>query len=300
MTTFSDTLLYPVKRKLSIYEKENVPTTKGRAFVMPGLPGTSSRDRTEVEELITRGYYGSDIIAIEKENTIALALYEHYHDDIQVHRGSAREHLQNTRNKFSYVHLDFCTELKEEETNTIFSTIGKLDAISRLRVTVCDTRRAGSNRGAGGYGKEVRLNVLLPFLEHCQTLDEQHRDRWNDIVENVVRSEDPIQLIGMVFLFAHFFGITFDDFYADCISARQNLFPSISPFMVIKNWSAWAYKEPTGSYNMASTWIDLYQIPDLLIADQQWKIDYVFNYVKDSISQIHSYNALLQAEGEYS
>lgn len=290
---FCDTLVHQVKRKLSEYEKESAPTSEGRAFILPSLPPTQSRHRSEVEELISIGYYHSDIIGVESDLDIAIALDEHYCDFIQVHYTTAEDHLNATKSKFSYIHLDFCSELKAEEAMAILATKNAVGGVSRIRVTVSNQNWSGKTKGAGKYGKEIREEIILPFLHSAALIDKENTERWFELTEQVKVSDDPTQIISFLFLMTHFFGLNFYDYYIN-----NTNFPEVNGNHIVKNISRWSYKEDENNWTMATVWVDLYASFEYAPPDPKWVLEYVYDYCYETFSQIVSYNAMLQAEGD--
>lgn len=252
MTAWSETLR-PVKRALSNFEKSSfpVPLRPGRFLILPAQP------KTEIEELITIGADYGDIVAIEREQANADQLYEYYFDLLQVHWIEVSAFIERARtNEYSYVHLDYCGHMKDDEVGAIAATARILAPQSRVRVSLLRNRKTAPTER---FEAMIRENMLLPLVGALAAADP--RLGWEELMASFSDSSDTTQLVAAVCLLSHFFGI--DPWvYADQAASGDTTVPPVMGQHWIYNVQRWHYHEAGHPGAMETVWLDMMHRPE--------------------------------------
>jgi hypothetical protein len=249
---WTDTL-HPVKRALSIFEKSSFPVASrpGKYLLLPAEPNT------EIEELLDIGVDARDVYAIEKEQVLADQLYDHYFDQVTVHWIDALSYLERASlGSYSYIHLDFCGHFKEEEVAAVISSSQALAPHSRLRVSLLRNRKVTATTQFESFLREA---MGVPLLEQLARTDE--RLGWGEVIGNFRTSEDTTQIVAVLVLLAHFFGVNPWE-YADANVGASKELPPINGRHWIYNIQHWVYSEPGAHAAMETVWFDMMELPE--------------------------------------
>lgn len=92
----------PIKRSLSLYEKQNLPNITGRALLLPAEPNT------EIEELVDAGVDPWKITCVEQDPDAAAMLRAAYGDYVNLFEGDVFDIASRylARGQYGYIHLD--------------------------------------------------------------------------------------------------------------------------------------------------------------------------------------------------
>jgi len=246
-------VLHSLKRSLSVdRDKITIPNVHGKALIFPGNPPQRNSDRGEVQELIEVGFDPSYIRCLEEKEDIADNLSDYYIDDVFILFEKAIDFLNKTRSTFSYVHLDFCQHLKENEIETIDSLQGKMDSISRIRTSV------STNRGKSKQiDKEhiIRTKIMIPFVEMC--FDSFNLD-WDLIRSKLNESNRSSHIIGFIYLINHYFDMSLEDminWIDTCKSNQESKLPPHNGQFNLSNLTQFTYHQ--NGTTMETIWVDL-------------------------------------------
>lgn len=277
-THWNSTILHGVKRELSKFEKDSLPTHHGHALILPGVPGT------EVEELHARGYDLRQIHAVEHDQTLADALYEHYFDLVQVHWLEVEEFLRRSQHQFSYMHLDYCSQLKEEiELLGVEATTTKLDEVARIRVSSLASRRSAAQRHTEASWHEHIFDNLCALGE---TLDIPARaSGWARLRATLAANRwHTTQTLGGILVLNHFFGVDLRSFVNECLRQHPYL-PAVQGTHMPIAYHAYRYHEPNvnGRNVMYTMWMDWRSLPPQFVHSAQdpshsnrWALDVLY------------------------
>lgn len=277
-TSWNSTILHGVKRELSKFEKDTLPTHAGHALVLPGAPGT------EIEELHARGYDLRHIHAVEQDQALADALYEHYFDLVQVHWLEIGEFLSRAHSRFSYIHLDYCSQVKEEtELLGVEATTEKLDEVARIRVSSLASRRAAAQRQTEAGWHEHIFDNLCALGE---ALDIPARvPAWTRLRVTLAAGRyHTTQTLAGILVLNHFFGIDLRSFVNECLRHHPYL-PAISGTHMPVAYHAYRYHEPNynGRNVMYTMWMDWRELPPQFFPTTQdpshsnrWALDVLY------------------------
>lgn len=288
-------VIHHTKRQLSRYEKRFLPTYDHRAFLMPGHPPRRNTHVSEIDELLEAGYEGMQIVGIENDPNIAEELYDHYRDSVQIHLGEARDHLLTSSSYFSYMHFDFCQQFSNEQVATIAAWQGRLATIAHIRVSLSTTRRQSQQLE---YERALRHNILVPFLISAANLEEQyshpHPERWEALLP-LLNNDDSTQLVGILMLFNHVFGITFEQ-YIDLCGLDAPVFPAMRGQHFLANVQRFSYREATGHTSMSTIWADCFPLHSHTIPDQRWALNLVYNFCLSLTGELYPFTPAIFME----
>lgn len=247
-SSWNDRTLHHLKRELSRLEKRRLrpAVVNGKAVVMPGCPNT------EVEELLSHGFDPRNIFAIESEQSIADALYDHYWDQINVHWEEIGAWLQRARNSYSYIHLDYCGHLKDRELEGIEYAYAKLAPQSHFRISTLISRR-----GTTQVQREIMITerILGPLVE---VLSETHPSyEWNDWYQSLRPNlADSTIAIAAIVIMNAFFGINWYE-YTDTCAQRGAFVPNFEGAHRIVDIARFQYSENGNGQVMNTVWFSL-------------------------------------------
>lgn len=243
-----------LKRRLSQHEKASLLPVhaQGRALVMPGAP------HTEIEELVARGFVQASIHGIDHDATAAEELYDYYWDTCPIHYGEIGNWLSQTKRPFSYIHYDFMGQFKETELHALQASLGKLEPVSRIRVSTLRSRRHDAQYD---FEDLLRRQMLIRLLDACGQNDDQHRDIWAEAVAAIqADGADTTQLIAVILLLNHFFGVNAWEYSDGAVIDAQGDLPEAKGTHVISNISRYSYNEFGNAARMMTMWVDLIPI----------------------------------------
>lgn len=245
--------LYPVKRALSQYEKSSLLDAhlRHRALILPGSPGT------EVEELIKVGFGPRQIIALERDPTLARALFTHYVDEVQVIQSELYDAIPFLRGTYSYVHLDFCGMLNDHEIACIERIRRVVASEARLRVTLTRARKTPVMEKRE---RDLLLDSLgqLIFAARSEDLI-MHHSRWIHIYDAIFDTEfDPATaLIGTMFICNYFFRCS----VFDVVCQHENVPELGDEFACVTRLHRFHYLEPHSKTPMSTLYADIERWP---------------------------------------
>lgn len=154
-----DPILHSNKRALSRFEKQWLPTTAGRALLLPSHPPKHNQVG-EVEELIAAGYEPLSIVGVERDPEIADSLYRHYLDTCQIHLDEVADFcVKTTSRNYTYIHLDFCSQFNVEVIDALIASRNCF-AGGRLRITVCISRCGPPQRT---FERKIQDHIVAPL-----------------------------------------------------------------------------------------------------------------------------------------
>lgn len=251
MTAWSETLR-PVKRHLSVYEKSSFPVDRrpGKFLILPATPGT------EVEELVGIGADYRDIVAIEKDQAAADGLYEYYFDQLHVHWIDVGSFIERAHSgEYSYVHLDYCGHMKDDEVAAIAATARILAPQSRLRVSLFRNRKTAKQ---DAFESMIRDSMLIPLIKCLASADP--RLGWEELEASFKDSSDTTQLVATICLLSHFFNC--DPWaFADQAATGNMEVPPVKGNHWIYNIQRWLYHEAGNPSAMETVWLDMMHRP---------------------------------------
>lgn len=261
---WADRYLRGVKRDLSRYEKETaVPSSGAKAMIMPSCPNT------EVEELIAVGYRPEQIFCVEREQTLADALLEHYWDSVHVHWDEVGHFLERAVGPFSYLHLDYCGHLLHDELAGIEAAHMKLAAYARLRVSLLRVRQRDTTRD---YEHLLAENILVRLAAVCQSRD-RYESRWDTYLDALIDG-DTTQIVLGIWLLNHLFGLGVWE-YADRCTVQGDYLPEVNGTHILTNIRRFTYNEVGGRSPMYTVWCDAAPLRTDVSNDPQWVVDEV-------------------------
>lgn len=276
---WSDPYLRGVKRQISAFEKRSVPTTLGRAVVMPGEPPARETEIGEVEELRQAGFDPMYIFGVEREQALAVELYKYYYDTCHIHWEEVGEFLLSAQLPFSYIHLDFTSQLKQDELEAIQSWMGKVDRIARLRVSVVSTRRQDHQIEYEQMLRRTTIGNLCHQASVCE--DGPGEGRFAKIWDSVASSTDTTQILTAVMLLNFLFGINAMTYGDLCVVGQEdgkNTLPRVRGTHRLTNITRFMYSEPTGHHQMFTLWCDLVPLQLATVPDEQsWVLNEMAN-----------------------
>lgn len=239
--------LRPIKRSLSAMEKDTFPIAHrpGKILLLPAEPGT------EVDEFIALGADPRNIMCVERTQDSADRLYEHYFDRCSVHWIDLNSFIERAESDaYSYAHLDYCGFLSEYELGAICGTARILAPHARLRVSLMVNRKTSSTVN---YENMIRNTMVLPLIE---LLSESEKGLgWDEVAEEFANSTDTTQLVAVVTILSHMFGVQPWDF-ADMVAGSKVL-PAMEGKHWIYNVQRWQYHEPGHPPVMETIWMDM-------------------------------------------
>lgn len=261
--TWANDNLHSVKRSLSVYEKSSITPqiASGSAIVMPAVP------KTEIEELLAFGFNPRFIHAIEADQELADRLHGYYWDEVSVYLEEISVWLQRSKStNFSYCHLDFCGHLKDQEKTAIVYALKRLDAQSRLRVSLLVSRKQEDQHDHEAY---ITFSTLGNIFSACIEMSEIYApDLTADfnlykqqILEYARNTFDPTYALTGIVLVNRCFGIDWKEYADQCATAKpyipekfQSIFTNIQRF---------EYREEGGYQTMSTAWFDFRKILEL-------------------------------------
>lgn len=287
---FTNPVLNSIKRNLSIWEKNSVPSISGRQLIMPGAISETEDHESEVEEMIDRGFNPLGIVCVERDADIAEQFYSTYIDGPPIHIGDVGWFLSTSRCKYSYIHLDFCTQLKEEsEMQCIAFTKDSLDTVARLRVTVSNQRL---NRVHQDKLLRIRNEVMIGFIHSASEKDLDNPKRWLHLINEIRSNTEPTQIIAFIYLITHFFGVDYMT-YDNICKMDKAYFPEVQGNHIISSLQRWKYTNR--NTNMETIWADFFTFDNSLIANNlTWVLNHVYGYFLEMISEQFTFNPELQ------
>lgn len=244
--------LYPVKRALSRYEKSSLSELHRlhRALILPASMGT------EVEELIEVGFDPRQIIAVERDPELARELFSHYVDDVQVILAELRHVIPHLRGKYSYVHLDFCGMLNDDELFCIESLRRVVASHARLRVTLTRARKAFTMEKRE---RDLLLDSLGQLIYAARSEDiATNQLRWVEVYDTIFNSDfDTTALVGAIFVCNYFFSKSVVD-----IAADNTYLPELGDeFSMVTSFHRFQYIEPNSKSPMSTLYVDIERWP---------------------------------------
>lgn len=270
---WSDTDIHFAKRRLSVAEKVTVPTSEGKALVMPGAPGT------EIEELVAVGFNPALIYGIEEDEQTADALHMCYWDTSPIYCDEVGYWLSLARSKFSYVHLDYCGQITKDRLASIEHTMQRLAPVARLRISVFGSRRGANIRN---FENDVIDATVLTLLEYIAQNYVSRSSEALDLHEYFANLDfqDPSSVVAMVAFVNHVMGIHWH-MIADIIKETHSLPKSRGEHQV---HSVRRYRYVTDRSLMYTTWLDLMPISHSQFSnDESWLVDEILRYVKQLV-----------------
>lgn len=261
-----NTDLYPIKRALSRFEKSSLHSGHQihRALVLPGSPGG------EVEELIEVGFDTRQIIAVERDRELANTLFTHYVDDVQVIHAELHDVIRYLRGTYSYVHLDFCGMLNDDEMYCIDQLRNVVASQARLRVTLTRARKAPAMEQRE---RDLYHDLLGALIYSARNVDvAHHQTRWVDVYERLFDNAfDATALVGAMFVVNYFFGMSVTSF----LERDASTFPMpTDQFSMITAVNRYAYNEPRSKTPMSTIYVDVERWPLLSSGHvQAWVLD---------------------------
>lgn len=257
-----------VKRELSSAEKATVPTTRGRALVLPGAPGS------EIEELIEAGFDAAYIIGVEHQARLADELMEYYRDGAHVFCAEVCDFMRHARmaQTYSYIHLDFCCQLTRELAVDIQAWRPLVAPTARVRMSTFRGRRSPAQMDT----ETLLINdTLLTWCEAAHDLDNSDRPRWVAFHDFLVDHDtDTATVMAAIMIANFFFGMDdFEEYVAEA-RARGPFIPEVRGTHAISDITRWNYHERSSPNHMATTWVDLEPLGlDALRHSTQWTLN---------------------------
>lgn len=241
------------KRSLSLRDKQSLPCTSGKALVLPG-----SSD-TEVEELIHVGFDPAYIYGIEQDIDIAEELHEHYYDTTPIYCEEVGEFLHRASSTFSYIHLDYCSQLTNETLDSIEKAMGRLNPLARLRVSVFGSRRTKAMKN---FERDVLDATLFNLLDRMVIAGYTTEDEVNYLKELILPVDadpDLSRIICVVLFVNHVLNMSW---YTLC-DLLPEVMPSESATHQLLNVKRYRYHSDQNI--MYTAWMDFSPIPDPVI-----------------------------------
>lgn len=251
------------------------------ALILPAHPPQEPGHKGEVEELVDAGFAIRNIICVERDEAIADELYRFYYDQLQVHYEELDDFLDKCVSKFSYVHLDFCAQLNENQLRTIQSLRSKLSPVAHVRISTAITRRSANDIA---FENSIRHKVLLPMLDAIAAIESS--PRWDRIRDAFTDSKDSTHITGIALLFDHFFGQDLWS-YADLATLDTPFIPKVTGRSLLTNVSRFSYREPLGHTSMYSLWMDTAPLVVETIPSEEWLINYLHMYFESLAHPIY-------------
>lgn len=251
-TTWADDTVHHIKRQLSVLEKDSLRTnpriTTGKACILPAVPGT------EVNELIAIGFDPERIYCVEENQELADALYEHYWDRVPVHWEEIAKYLQRAHNKYTYIHLDYCGHLRDQQVEGIERATEKLAEHGRLRVSVMLSRRPDEQ-----IQEEYLLTQrILTNLVNAAEIEYPNLTQWQQLLKNVLlQAQDPTVSCAAVIFLKAVFGLRVFEYTDQCLHAGAPFLPVPRGGHRIVSLTRHHYKEVIGSNTMATIWVNV-------------------------------------------
>lgn len=254
---WSNTLIHPHKRALSLAEKRTYTGPRGFAACMPGVPDT------EVEELRSIGFLPHQITAIEQDEAKADALLVHYADQVPIYLSPALTFFERSKRLYDYVHLDFCNRIDTKDNlATIETAAWHLTDAARMRVTLCASRkptpvlRRESEHATMLFAQLLRAVFDTDFLGHASVLPRGERETWHRMAGEFspfLTPDAPLITAVLSVIFANVLSVPSryvnesSDWYPDELGRGA---PAVG--MV----AAYRYKEPASTDLMHTMWVD--------------------------------------------
>lgn len=236
-----------IKRRLSVYEKQTVINRDGRALIFPGSP------HTEVEELVEVGFNIGDVHGIERDQTVADHLYDHYLDTAHIHWIEADEFITKAQGPFSYVHLDFCNYFDRTALSCVEGLTNKLEWVARVRLSLYRSRKGEIQQGF----EELLHRKVLDGLLRMAAQDDHFASDARETMTLAADSRDVTRAITAVMLLNYTFGLQALNF-ADLVTADTDYpLPPVRGTHRINNVRRFQYHEPQSKHAMATIWADL-------------------------------------------
>lgn len=269
---WNDTVLHSVKRGLSIAEKLSLTDQQrsGLCLVMPAVSGT------EIEELAAVGVPLHNIFAVEQNQELADRLYGYYWDTVSIHWEEIGVWLTRAKNFYSYMHIDYCSQLGPKQCAGITSACKRLADHARLRVSVTISRRSEKQF------LEERMIIQRVLLNMIGIIDRKHfvSDTLRAVARHIDDATDDATIAMAAVMFAGiYFNMSWEQFSDYCLSHPDSL-PEFSN-RVIRKVSRGVYNEDHNGIVMATTWIDTVQ-RDTGLMDPFMNIVYAFETFLDS------------------
>jgi len=268
MHKFSNTRLRETKRQLSAHEKTALPTTSGRALLLPGSI------KGEVEELIDAGYDPAHIFGVEKEPGIYSELFDFYRDTVHIVNEDVFTWMRNSkaRGTYSYIHLDMCGHLAQRDFY-YYQHWSKLPAENaRVRVSLFRGRRS-----AAQFDWESRLydELLLQWCRIGHERDVNDPARWeayyNHFQEHI---NDSTRIMVGLMIMNFFFGIEdYRTFLQTCSEQGEWYIPHVLGDHDITNIKRYTYNEAGSPNYMFTVWADLVPLTNPLRTSEQWALN---------------------------
>lgn len=286
MASYDWSFARPVKRLLSVYEKSTLPTTEGRALIMPAEPNT------EVEELVEAGYISDRILCVEYDGQRAQALYQYYAGFCQVFNedvGQFMAEIARVPGTISYAHLDYNGHIKADVEVVHLSHLAKMLApTARVRITMLLNRKHLSQVSTES---DMRSNLLVNFAEGLRRTDPVNAHAWTELRDGFRAGGDITQVASALLLMQLFFGQEYWSFAATAGDDRLQLPTSVQGRHLVDKITRYEYND---DHNVMSTvWIDAVPLPDLPILESPlWRHRYLLNVFTSLAQPVISYNPL--------
>lgn len=272
---WSSTSHHGTKRFLSTYEKRSLPISSDLYLVMPGSANT------EVEELLELGIPVRNIIALERNQSIANLLHTHYWDSVDVKWEEVGFWLSRAQAHYAYIHLDYCSILSQTECFGIYQAIKALGQLGRLRVSLFNARRKNEHLE---FEKDI-YDACVAYFETALSFN-----GFTDYNQN------PASVALLIMQLYNLFQIT-PFAAADRLLNPDNITPVIhSSAKTITSIAQFKYhengSEGVGS-RMQTAWIDLRVLPSMNIDQARSDLEHLASIINSPIvdfNVLHSAN----------
>lgn len=282
---FGNTELRANKRKISVFEKSTLLTTRGRALLLPG------DGNGEVEELITAGYDPAYIFGVENDPKTFTELFDFYYDTVHIVNDDIYTWMKRSKAKgsYSYLHLDLCGHVARQEFPNYQNWKGLFAPEARVRVSTFRGRRS-----AAQFDWESQLydDLLLQWCRIGHQRDTVDPQRWKEHYDILSRSmDDTTRIIVGLVIMNFFFGIgDYRQYVDDCIRYDDWHLPHVLGDHDIKNITRFSYNEPGNKSSMFTVWMDLVPLKNPLRTSEQWTLNMLHKIYEQMNYQVPHFN----------
>lgn len=260
----------PVKRQLSLYEKQSLDVGVGRYLVMPSHPNT------EIEELVDIGVNPYQVFGVEYVESYFDTLRAHYRDLCHMHHGDVFEFMANTQapNSYRYAHIDLYGHLNEGIFNALQAWRRIPARHSRLRVTTFSARRSPMQLQ---FEQELHEAIIMQLCQLGYDHDTSDAQRWISLYDSARgQVQDTTRIVVGLAMLNLFFGIEDHRAYTSMDEGKAIL-PVVSGNHIISSIERWTYREADTNNHMQTVWFDLKPLPTQAMRhSSQWILNEVY------------------------
>jgi hypothetical protein len=174
------------------------------------------------------------------------------------------EFLTKSQGGFSYIHLDFCSQYNQEESDAVLATWGRVAPVARIRVSALQTRRMEAQIE---YENMLRRRFLLLLAEAARVVNKD--EKWDYYIDALRESKDTTQIIAAQLLLQFFFNVNCWAWSDSCEMNTLHL-PNVHGSHQLANIARFSHSEVGGRHIMATVWVDLLPLNVSTIPNEEW------------------------------